>query len=350
MSLILKQVRTHKYFLLFIFLFGYAQSIQIRFLIRRKINWYLFTPEAAVTTFISSCLFFSILLFLMKRWQKSNVFNIKEALKIFSASLLLHIIILQSLGLCISFLFDNLERNFNSEVLTHSLVSNFMDALIYGSFFLAYYYYQKNKNYQNQISTYNEALSENKINQLKTQLNPHFLFNNLNVLDQLIEEDKNVASDFLNEFAEMYRYVLEVSDKKLVTLKEELSFAKSYFSLMKHKYGNAFQLEIKQKNDTTVWIAPLTLQLLIENAIKHNLGTENNPVTIKIKIEENIVVSNTLIKKQNLKLISGKGLQNLKEQYYLLSHQKIDIIQQETLFIVTLPLIPFQKNDESTYN
>ncbi|NHN26222.1 histidine kinase [Flavobacterium jejuense] len=343
MSLILKQVRTHKYFLLFIFLFGYAQSIQIRFLIRRKISWYLFTPEAAVSTFISSCLFFSILLFLMKKWQKAPTFDIKEAFKIVSTSLVLYIVILKAFGLSISILFGNLERNFNSETLTHSLVGNFMDALIYGSFFLAYYYFQKNKNYQNQITIYNNALSENKINQLKAQLNPHFLFNNLNVLDQLIEEDKNVASDFLNEFAEMYRYVLEVSDKKLVTLKEELSFAKNYFSLMEHKYGNAFQLEIEQKNDIPVWIAPLTLQLLIENAIKHNLGTENNPVTIKIKIEDNIVVSNTLIKKQNLKLISGKGLQNLKEQYYLLSNQKIDIKQQEALFIVTLPLISFQK-------
>lgn len=350
MSLILKQVRTHKYFLLFIFLFGYAQSIQIRFLIRRKINWYLFTPEAAVTTFISSCLFFFILLFLMKRWQKANAFNIKEALKIFTTALLLYMVILKSLGIFVSLLFGNFERNFNAETLTHSLVGDFMDALIYGSFFLGYYYFQKNKNYQKQITTYNKALSENKINQLKAQLNPHFLFNNLNVLDQLIEEDKNLASDFLNEFAEMYRYVLEVSDKKLVTLKEELSFAKSYFSLMQHKYGNAFQLEIEQKNDTTVWIAPLTLQLLIENVIKHNLGTENNPVTVKIKIEENIVVSNTLIKKQNLKLISGKGLQNLKEQYYLLSKQQIEIKQQEGLFIVTIPLIPFQKNDESTYN
>ncbi len=342
---ILNKIRTHKYFLLFIFLFGYAQSVQIRFLIRRKISWYLFTPEAAVTKFISTCLFFLIMLFLIKKWQKAITFNIKETLKIFSTSLLLHVIILQSLGLCISFLFDNVERNFNFETLTHSLVSNFMDALIYGSFFLAYYYYQKNRNYQNQISTYNEALSENKINQLKTQLNPHFLFNNLNVLDQLIEEDKYKASDFLNEFAEIYRYVLEVSDKKLVTLTEELSFAKSYFSLMKHKYGNAFQLEINPKTNNNAFIVPLTLQLLLENAIKHNLGTENNPIEIIIKIGENIIVSNNIIKKQNQKLTSGRSLQNLKEQYLLLSNKEIEINHKKEAFTVTLPLIPFHKND-----
>lgn len=345
MSLILKQVKTHKYFLLFIFLFGYAQSIQIRFLIRREINWYLVTPEAAISTFISSCLLFSILLFLMKRWQKANTFNIKEALKIFTTSLLLYIIILKTLGIWVALIFGNFERNFNAETITHALLADFMDALIYGSFFLAYYYFQKNKNYQNQITTYNKALSDNKITQLKNQLNPHFLFNNLNVLDQLIEEDKHKASDFLNEFAEIYRYVLEVSDKKLVTLQEELLFAKNYFSLLKHKYENAYQLEIVQKKNDNTLIAPLTLQLLIENAIKHNLGTEKNPVVITINCAENIIVSNNIIKKQHQNLTSGRGLQNLKEQYLLVANQEITISVHNTQFTVTLPLIPIQKND-----
>lgn len=344
MALILKQIRKHHYFLLFIFLFGYAQSIQIRFLIRRKISWYLVTPEAAITTFISSCLFFSILLFLIKKWQKANTFNIKEALKIFTTSLLLYIVILKSLGIAVSLLFGNFERNFNTETITHSLLADFMDALIYGSFFLGYYYFQKNKNYQKQITTYNKALSDNKINQLKTQLNPHFLFNNLNVLDQLIEEDKHKASDFLNEFAEIYRYVLEVSDKKLVTLQEELLFANNYFSLMKHKYGTAYQLTINQK-DTQTWIPPLTLQLLVENAIKHNLGTENKPIVIKINCAQNITISNNIIKKQHQNLTSGRALQNLKEQYLLVGNQEITIDNHQNHFTVTLPLIPLQKND-----
>lgn len=339
MKNILDKIKQNRYFLLFIFLFGYAQSIQIRILIRGKFNWYLFTPEAAVVNFISVCILFAIMRFLMSRWQKSDTFNYKETLKIFGVSLVWFVVVITVFSLLIALAFDKFEKNFNPTSFINNSITDLLNAFVYGSFFLAYYYYEKNKKNQEQIVLYNRALSESKINQLKSQLSPHFLFNNLNVLDQLIEEDKHKASCFLIEFSEIYRYVLQAADKKLVLVEDELSFAENYFGVMQHKYGQAYQLEIIQKEKSKGYIVPLTLQLLLENAMQHNLGTENNPILIKVEIDDKLVVSNNIIEKRNTKIPSGKALANLKEQYGLLSNHKIEINHSKNYFLVILPII-----------
>ncbi len=343
MKKIIYEIEQNQYFLLFILLFAYAQSIQIRFFAQRQFDWYIFTPEAAIATFISACILFFIMRFLIKRWQKSDTFSLKETLKIFTISLLLFLVIMNTFGLILALVFDTFERNFNHETLILSIMSDLMDAFIYGSFFLAYYYYQKNKKSQKQMALYNRALSESKTSQLKTQLNPHFLFNNLNILDQLIEEDKQKASCFLTDFSEIYRYVLQTSEKKLVALEEELSFAKSYFEIMHHKYDTSYQLELTEKTNPQGFIPPLTLQLLLENAIEHNLGTPSNPVCITIETGEKLIVSNTIAKKKSTKPTSGRALKNLKEQYRLLSDEELVITHNSIIFSVILPIIPTQK-------
>lgn len=340
---ILFKIKQSRYFLWFIFLFGYIQSIQIRFLIRRKFDWFIFTPEAAVASFMNACILFAIMLFFLRRRQGSNVFRLKDAIKVFGVSFLVYFVIMHVSGLILSLSFGTFERNFNQETLISGSIGHLTNALIYGSFFLAYYYYRTNKKAWQKISLYNKALSESKITQLKSQLNPHFLFNNLNVLDQFIEEDRDKASAFLNEFADIYRYVLEATDKKLVSLEDELSFAKKYFGMLRHKYLDAYKLEVQQKGPLKGQIIPLTLQLLLENAIGHNLGMANNPVVIRIRIGEDIEVSNNLIRKKNLKTTSGRALRNLTEQYNMLSQQKIIIEESEADFTVTLPVIPPNK-------
>lgn len=326
------------HFLLFILVFAYIQSVHTRIVIRNVINAYVFTPESAIATLVSVSILFLIILFFIKRWQTSEGLNPRELLKIFAASLLTYLLTLKLFGLVIALVFGNLERNFNRETLLLSTVSNLLDGLIYGSFFLAYYYYHQNKKKQSQLVAYNHALSESKINQLKTQLNPHFLFNNLNVLDQLIEEDKNQASDFLNEFADIYRYVLQATDKQVVSIAEELAFATHYFKLIQHKYGNAYQL-ITETPNTSGQIVPLTLQLLIENAIQHNLGTPTKPVFITITTKEVLSVSNNCIQKQNAKRTSGRALSNLNEQYQLLASKPITIQKEDERFTVSIPII-----------
>lgn len=339
MKTILKQMHQNRYFLLFILLFAYVQSIHTRIGIRRTLDWYIFTPEAAVVTLISACILFFVIDFFIKNWQKSSTFSVAEMLKIFSFSLLTYLLVMKIIGFLIAVIFGKVEKNFNQEVVILSTFSDLIGGFIYGSFFLAYRYYKKNTEYQKQLALYDHALSESKINQLKTQLNPHFLFNNLNILDQLIEEDKHKASDFLNEFAEIYRYVLEVSDKKTVFVEEELAFAEKYFNLIQYKYGNAYSLKINHIRSSGR-IIPLSLQLLLENAVQHNLGTAVNPVLITVKIDQEITVSNTRISKRNSKKTSGRALSNLKEQYTLLTDRQVEIIKAETEFSVVIPIIP----------
>ncbi|KAB1228723.1 sensor histidine kinase [Chryseobacterium viscerum] len=339
MKTILKQINQNRYFLLFVLLFAYLQSIHIRIIIRRTLDAYIFTPEAAVATFISACILFFVMDFFIKNWKKSSTFSIADILKIFSSSLLTYLLVIKIIGFMISLAFGAVEKNFNKEVAILSTFSDLIGGFIYGSFFLAYRYYKKNTAYQKQLALYHQALSDSKINQLKAQLNPHFLFNNLNILDQLIEEDKQKASDFLNEFAEIYRYVLDVSDKKIISVEEELAFAEKYFKLIQYKYGNVYSLKVNH-SEASGNIIPLSLQLLLENAVQHNIGTFANPVLIIIDLNHKITVSNNRLPKRNSKKTSGRALNNLIEQYALLTDQQVEILKTENEFSVIIPIIP----------
>ncbi len=338
METFFNRIKSNKYFILFILLFAYAQSIYSRIAERSSLDFYTFTPDGALGTMISVGVLFFVIDFFIKRYQKPTISNQKEIFKIFSISIITYLFLIQLIGFIIAFVFNNISRNFNQETLILTTFSYLLNGFIYGSFFLAYNYFNKNKSDHAKLIQFNTALSESRINQLKAQLNPHFLFNNLNILDQLIEEDKNKASDFLNEFADIYRFVLQVSDKKTIPLSEELTFAKQYLNLIQHKYGEAYQLVLNGYN-TNGFIVPLTLQLLIENAVQHNLGSEINPIIINICIDQNIRVSNNLVVKLNKKPTSGRALINLKEQYLLLSAIPIDIQIYDHTFAVTIPII-----------
>ncbi len=342
MKKLLLVVQENRHFVLFVLLFAYVHSIYTRISIRQEVNAYTFTPEAALGSLLSAGTLYLVFLFFIKKRRRSATLSTGELLKIFALSLIIYLLIIQLSGFLIAFSFGKIEKNFNKATFFLSLFSDFLNGFIYGSFILAYYYYHINKKHQQQLIHYNQALAESKIQQLKTQLNPHFLFNNLNVLDQLIEENKQQASAFLNEFAEIYRYVLQGSDKKLIAISEELDFASNYFGLIRYKYGDAYQLRIESKKKNG-FIVPLTLQLLIENAIQHNLGTADRPIFITITIAEEIVVSNTLNPKRNNKPTSGRALINLKEQYKLLTGQPLTIEHGTTLFTVTLPVIQTQE-------
>lgn len=332
-------LKEHRYFLWFIFFFAYAHSIQSRSLARGGINLYTFTPEAAVASWISACVLFLIIRKIMQ-WRRSfSVFSFHEALVVFGLSVLLYFLAMHAFGLVVALAFDTVERNFNRSTFFNYSFILILDAFIYGSFYLAYDYHRKNRKHREEIERYHHALAESRINHLKNQLNPHFLFNNLNVLDQLIEEDKHLASDFLNEFADIYRYVLQASDSRLVALNEELSFARKYFNLMEHKYGNAYRLTVTGEENATGKIVPLTLQLLLENAFRHNFGTESRPVEINVSFGAEIVVSNTIAGKRTPGTVSGRALTNLSEQYRLLAGSGPEIKKTEDTFTVTIPRI-----------
>ena len=338
MKSIMKKAFHNRYFLLFILVFAYVQSIYTRIIIWQQISVYIFTPEAALGTTLKAGLLFWVILFFIDRWQSSNIITINELLKIFWLSLVIYVSCIKIIGLLIAYPLGTFERNFNANTFTISLFADFLDGIIYGSFFLAYYYHRNNRKQNDKLVMFNDTLAKSKIDQLKNQLNPHFLFNNLNILDQFIDEDKEKASEFLNEFAEIYRYVLKVSERQLVTIEEETDFVRQYFNLVHHRYGNAFKLNLDIKNRKCL-IVPLTLQLLVENAVQHNIGTQEKPVVTDIVIDEDILVSNNVNLKINTRSLSGRGLKNLDEQYRLLAKKPIEIESSEDKFAIRIPII-----------
>src|SRR5690606_386497 len=173
----------------------------------------------------------------------------------------------------------------------------------------------------------------------KNQLDPHFHFKNLNVLNSLIEEDPNQAQKFTTSLSKVYRYVLEQKNKDLVTVDEELAFAKTYIRLLKMRFEDSIVFEIPdQSSNPEFKIVPLSLQLLLENAVKHNIVTSARSLKINV-YEENgmLCVGNNLQQKQVVKKSSGVGLKNIQERYNILSDREVTIHKTTKEFIVKLP-------------
>ena len=182
---------------------------------------------------------------------------------------------------------------------------------------------------------------------LKNHLDPHFLFNNLNILSSLIDTDNEPAQDFLEKFAEVYRYVLKIKDAEIIQLSDELEFLESYLYLMNTRFDEQLEVEIDIKvKDYKQFIPILTLQMLVENALKHNSFSADNKLHISIKsVDNGLRISNNYQQRdfQEKSWVKGSGLTNIEKRYELLASQKPTIYVKEGLFIVDLPLITAPK-------
>lgn len=175
---------------------------------------------------------------------------------------------------------------------------------------------------------------------LQNQVNPHFLFNCLNTLGVLINESKRAASEFLSQMSKVYRYILEVKNQEVVTIKMELDALKSYASLMKHRFGSSFQVKLPTNYNSNVYLAPLTLQMLMENVLKHNQVSNESPIHIHLDIRDKYLsFSNSIISKSQPIDSTKTGLQNLSQRYALLSENPVKIINNSEKFEVLVPLI-----------
>ena len=176
---------------------------------------------------------------------------------------------------------------------------------------------------------------------LKNQLDPHFLFNSLNVLSSLIEENPKKAQEFTVALSKIYRYVLDQKDKNLISVEEELNFAKLYVSLLKMRFEDALIVNFESSNIINEYkIVPLSLQLLLENAIKHNIISDQKPLNIDIFPKGNyLIIQNSYLKKATFEKSTGIGLKNIIQRYSLVSTLSIDIQQTENYYIVKIPLI-----------
>ncbi len=182
---------------------------------------------------------------------------------------------------------------------------------------------------------------------LKNQLDPHFLFNSLNVLSSLIDENPRQAQKFTASMSKIYRYVLEQKDKELVTVEDELEFAKTYCNLLKTRFEDSVDFEFNvRKEDYRRFVVPLSLQLLLENCIKHNFATSAKPLIIKIFSEnDTLCIENNLQVREQIKESSGIGLSNIVQRYALLTKRNVFIEKSGDYFKVKLPVLVSKPNE-----
>jgi len=184
--------------------------------------------------------------------------------------------------------------------------------------------------------------SQAELETLKMQLDPHFLFNNFSTLSELVIEDQQVAVKFIDHLALVYRYMLSNVRKNSISLKEEISFVESYFYLIKERMGRKVELiiDIPESVQNTQAVAPIALQLLVENAVKHNTASKEHPLIIHIEVVNQYVVVRNNLQKLVVELPSSKvGLDNIVDRYRLLSQLDVEITSTTEEFIVKLPLL-----------
>lgn len=234
----------------------------------------------------------------------------------------------------------SLVEFFTTEKVSYYIIP-FIIAVVGILFFNAFYFYRALQEKKIKEQKIIAGTANAKYESLKSQLDPHFLFNSLNVLTSLIEEDQDKAQKFTTSLSKVYRYVLEQKDKDLVSLEEELQFAKTYILLLKMRFEDAIDCSIPESViNPEAKIVPLSLQILLENCVKHNIVSEQQPLQISIQEGENVLyVVNNLQVKSSLKKSSGIGLLNIKERYQILSTRNISINQSKSEFKVELPLL-----------
>ncbi len=239
--------------------------------------------------------------------------------------------------------------SFLSETLVNLLQSFWIAILIIAPYEVLYFY-----SIVLRVESEKEQLQkitiESQLHALQAQVQPHFLFNSLNTLSALTIKDSQKAEAFVMELSSVYRYLLHNSQHRLTTLREELDFIHSFLHLLETRFedGLFYNIEVPPEY-LSYQIPPLSLQVLIENAVKHNIFSEKDPLQLSIYVEnEKLVVANTLRKKPKPAASAGFGLSNIIARYALLQKEEVEIIEDHAMFTVQLPLL--KPGYESVYS
>lgn len=200
------------------------------------------------------------------------------------------------------------------------------------------------------VAQYERLKKENikaQLDTLKNQVKPHFLFNSLNTLAALIPEKPDLAVEFVEKLSKVYRFVLEIKDKQFITLKKELQALDAYVFLLKMRFGENIRFSTNiDTSDEQLLLLPLSIQMLVENAVKHNVISSSKPLSIDISVKEGfVVVKNNLQIKKQLETSTKTGLMNIQKRYSLLSKKQAVFISDEHFFIVKLPLVSIHNKE-----
>jgi len=206
----------------------------------------------------------------------------------------------------------------------------------------AVYYYVRLKTSIREEEQSKQAIIQAQLDTLRNQAKPHFLFNSFNTLRDIIdEESKEDAKEFVDKLSDVYRFILESGNENLTSLQKELKFVKSYVHIQKERFGDNLQVNWNIPEDKLLWhIVPMSLQLLVENAIKHNVVSKAKPLVIDVKVEnDQLVISNQIQAKSTLISSTKIGLKNIEKRYALISNNSVDIVNDGVEFKVSLPLL-----------
>lgn len=236
------------------------------------------------------------------------------------------------------------QKPFNEWVYTEPFASFVNYAIVLPLLIYLGYYFYFNRRKQSILLQKEKVISGNvsaQFESLKNQLDPHFLFNSLNVLNSLIEENPDQAQDFTQALSKIYRYILDQKNKTLVSIEEEIDFARTYMLLLQMRFEDSVTYDFpKEIKNTEAKVIPLSLQLLLENVIKHNKTSTLHPIHISIVEEQDyLVVENNLQKKKSYDDRKGIGLQNIADRYALITSKQVIIDENEHAFAVKIPIL-----------
>lgn len=271
-------------------------------------------------------------------WRKEPVKRViwQVALNtIFSAAF-----ILVSIRTYLSFYDIPLQSEYPS-ILRVSLFVGILVFLLIQTIHLGAYFFHQWENAYVESEELKRQKLQSQFDALKSQVNPHFLFNSLNALTTLIMEDQKLAVEFVNRIANVYRYILQNQYSQLVNLQDELEFIEAFVFLQKIRFGENLKVNIDiPANYKNKLIAPLSLQMLVENSIKHNVVSAERNLIINIFIEnDNLIVKNNIQKKNNSNGSIGIGLENIKQRYEIIAQRNVEINSDADFFTVKIPLL-----------
>jgi two-component system LytT family sensor kinase len=272
-------------------------------------------------------------------WQKDNVkrITIEFVLTSITAAIIISIIYLAFLalnkGVCVG-------GPMEVEIMDHIAIAVMINLIMLGIAETNFMVKQWKESIVQQEKLKREN-AESKYQALNNQVNPHFLFNSLNTLTSLIVQSQKQSLEFVHRFSAVYRYVLDTTDKTVVDINEELQFIHSYLHLQEARYGDSLKTSIGIKSgDLNKLIPPLSMQLLIENAIKHNEISKSHPILIHIYTKENFLVIENNYQPRKEKLNdTGKGIKNLEERYAYLTEEKPFFGVKDNKFVAKIPLL-----------
>jgi two-component system, LytTR family, sensor kinase len=206
----------------------------------------------------------------------------------------------------------------------------------------AFFYVNQYKNKQLEAEELKRINTQAQLQSIKNQINPHFLFNNLNVLSSMVMQENPDANQFIEEFSKVYRHILSSQQRELIPLKEELEYIKPYLFLLEKRFPDGIFIETNiPPGFEDYLIVPVSVQMLIENAIKHNIISSNRPLRIQISVhgQYQLMVSNNLQTKSTGGPSTQIGLNNIGQRYEIITGKKIEIRKSETAFTVLIPII-----------